>query len=122
MTVTDAAGCTVSQSYTITHPTFLAAPVTTQPSFCGQANGQATVNPSGGVSPYTFLWSNGQTTQTIINLTAGTYTITVTDFNGCTRRRNAVVTLSNGPVITLVNQTDVLCHGDASGSTSSSVP
>ena len=121
VTVTDAAGCTVSQSYTITHPTFLAAPVTTQPSFCGQANGQATVNPSGGVSPYTFLWSNGQTTQTIINLTAGTYTITVTDFNGCTRRRNAVVTLSNGPVITLVNQTDVLCHGDASGSLDISV-
>ena len=121
VTITDAATCTVSQSYTITQPTFLAAPVTTQPSFCGQANGQATVSPSGGVSPFTFLWSNGQTTQTIINLTAGTYTITVTDFNGCTRRRNAVVTLANGPVITLVNQTDVICHGDASGSLNISV-
>jgi gliding motility-associated-like protein len=121
VTITDAAACTVSQSYTITQPTFLATPVTIQPSFCGQANGQITVNPSGGTSPYTFLWSNGQTTQTIINLTAGTYSVTVTDFHGCTRRRNAIVTQANGPVITLVNQTDVLCHGDASGSLDISV-
>ncbi|MBK9638033.1 MAG: SprB repeat-containing protein [Bacteroidetes bacterium] len=120
MTITDGASCTVSQSFTITQPAFLAAPVTTQPSFCGQANGQATVNPSGGTSPYT---SSGvmDKQQTIINLTAGTYTITVTDFNGCTRRRNAVVTLANGPVISLVNQTDVVCHGDATGSLDISV-
>ncbi|MBK7966564.1 MAG: SprB repeat-containing protein [Bacteroidetes bacterium] len=116
VTITDGVGCSITQTFTITQPAFLSAPVTTQPSFCGQGNGQASVNPNGGVGAYTFLWSNGQTTQTIINLTAGTYTITVTDFNGCTRRRNAVVTLANGPVITLVNQVDVLCNGDATGS------
>ena len=121
VTVSDAGACTATQSYTLTQPTFLTAPVITQASFCGQANGQATVNPSGGVGPHTFLWSNGQTTQTIINLTAGTYAITVTDFNGCTRRRNAAVTLANGPVITLVNQVEVLCHGDTSGSINISV-
>lgn len=116
VTITDGVGCTITQVFAITQPPFLSAPVTTQPSFCGQANGQATVNPSGGVSPYSFLWSNGQSTQTITNLSAGTYTITVTDFNGCTRRRTAVVTLANGPVITLANQVNVLCNGAATGS------
>jgi gliding motility-associated-like protein len=121
VTITDAASCSVSQVFSVTQPSFLLIPVTTLPSFCGQSTGQATVNPSGGTGPYTFLWSNGQLTQTITNLTAGTYTITVTDFNGCTRRRNAVVTLANGPVITLVNQVNVLCNGGATGSIDISV-
>ena len=102
VTVTDAAGCTVSQSYTITHPTFLAAPVTTQPSFCGQANGQATVNPSGGVSPYTFLWSNGQTTQTATGLIAGTYTVTITN-SGSACPTIATITINQPSAIAAVD-------------------
>jgi len=46
---------------------------------CNYANGSATANPSGGVPPYTYSWSNGATTQAIVNMPVGTYTITVTD-------------------------------------------
>jgi gliding motility-associated-like protein len=116
VTVTDGSGCTARRVNTVTQPPFLSAAITTLPSFCGLATGQASVNPGGGTPGYSILWSNGQTTATITNLTAGTYSVTVTDQNGCTRRRNAVVSLSNGPVITLLSQVDVLCNGTSTGS------
>ena len=50
----------------------------------GLHNGTATANPSGGWFPYTFLWSNGATTQTITNLQPGTYCVTVTDIDAGT--------------------------------------
>ncbi|HKK39754.1 MAG TPA: choice-of-anchor L domain-containing protein, partial [Cryomorphaceae bacterium] len=55
---------------------------------CFSANdGQATVTPSGGTPPYSFLWNDAtnQTTQTAVNLTAGTYEVTATDANDCTQ-------------------------------------
>lgn len=48
---------------------------------CGQCNGSASANASGGIPPYTYLWSNAATTANIANLCAGTYTVTVTDNN-----------------------------------------
>ncbi|GGG56499.1 hypothetical protein GCM10011414_27920 [Croceivirga lutea] len=47
------------------------------------ADGVATVNPSGGTLPYTYVWDNGETTQTARSLTYGIHTVTVTDANGC---------------------------------------
>ncbi|MBK8362522.1 MAG: hypothetical protein IPL24_02240 [Bacteroidetes bacterium] len=62
-------------------------------------NGTATVTASGGTSPYTYLWSNGQTGSTATALTVGTYTVTVTDVNGCTATASATVSASlAGPV------------------------
>ena len=49
----------------------------------GFNNGMAMVNPSGGESPYTYLWSNGKTTKTILNLIPGMYSVTVTGANNC---------------------------------------
>jgi hypothetical protein len=51
---------------------------------CAQSNGSINLNVSGGTSPYTFLWSNGRTTEDITNLSSGSYTVTVSDFNNCT--------------------------------------
>src|SRR5262249_25248606 len=47
-------------------------------------NGTATANALGGVSPYTYNWSNSATTQTISGLAPGTYCVTITDAEGCT--------------------------------------
>jgi len=84
--VTDANGCTATQSFTITEPAMLTASqgAITHVSCNGNANGSATVNVSGGTAPYTYIWSNGQTGTSIGNLSGGTYTVTVTDANNCT--------------------------------------
>ncbi|MFZ4634077.1 MAG: T9SS type A sorting domain-containing protein, partial [Saprospiraceae bacterium] len=60
----------------------------------GQADGSATVNSNAGYPPYTYLWSNNQTTQTAVNLAEGSYAVTVTDLLGC----NDVLTVSVGVV------------------------
>lgn len=56
---------------------------TFSPSCNGGNDGFATTQTSGGTSPYTYAWSNGATTDTSFNLTTGSYTVTVTDANGC---------------------------------------
>ncbi len=58
----------------------------------GAANGQATANPSGGVPPYTYAWSNSGTSQNILNLSPGAYTVTVTDANQGTKTVSANIT------------------------------
>jgi hypothetical protein len=66
----------------------------------GMNNGTATANPVGGTMPYTFVWSNGQTTQSIINLLPGVYTVIVTDMNGCTASATQVIGITPcNPVI-----------------------
>ena len=56
----------------------------TQPTCYGYSNGEITITPSGGLEPYTYLWSNGETTQTISNLSAGNYSVIVNDAMGQT--------------------------------------
>jgi len=58
------------------------------------SNGSVNISMNNGTSPYTFLWSNGATTEDLVNRAAGNYSVTVTDFYGCTGSYNA--TISNG--------------------------
>ena len=96
-TVTDSAGCTNIQSVTLTQPLAMVVSVSVVPANCGAADGTATANPSGGTPGYTFSWSNGQLTQTTTGLASGTYTVTVTDSNGCTQTQFVTVTTTGGP-------------------------
>jgi hypothetical protein len=92
ITVVDANGCIQTTVITITQPPKVEGTVTTTATICLGATGTATVNPTGGVSPYTYLWSpGGQTTQTISNLAAGTYTCIITDSHGCTGTATGIV-------------------------------
>ncbi|MFN6091282.1 MAG: gliding motility-associated C-terminal domain-containing protein, partial [Bacteroidota bacterium] len=117
VTVTDANGCTAINSFNVSQSTFLSlANFSSVNTTCGQANGSAQIIPSGGVAPYTYLWSNGDITNQISNIGAGSYSVTVTDNNGCTRRRNFIITNTNGPAVTLTSQTNVNCFGEATGS------
>ncbi|MES2794699.1 MAG: HYR domain-containing protein [Bacteroidota bacterium] len=57
--------------------------VVTKPTCPNYDNGAIDLNPAGGIGPFTYVWSNGETTEDISDLTAGTYSVAVTDGNGC---------------------------------------
>lgn len=100
VSVTDASGCTAVRPFTITQP--LPMNITSQlgtQNVCGagNTNGSVYVNIGGGAAPYSFSWSNGQTTQIATGLSAGIYTITITDGNGC--RISTSVTITTVPAV-----------------------
>jgi gliding motility-associated-like protein len=70
---------------------------------------------TGGTPGYSYLWSDGQSTATAINLSAGPITVTVTDANGCTATRTVTVTNANAPTMSIVGTNDVTCFGDNDG-------
>lgn len=102
--VSDANGCTRSSSVTITEPTALASTATATNASCnGSTDGTATVSSTGGTAPYTYLWSNAATTTSNTGLAAGTYTVTVTDNNGCTITSASTITEPTAINVTVSN-------------------
>ncbi|BFM41424.1 hypothetical protein CFS9_00650 [Flavobacterium sp. CFS9] len=93
VTIKDANLCTITKTFTITEPTVLTATTSQMNVGCGGDNtGSATVTVSGGTPAYTYLWSpSGGTAATASNLTAGTYTVTVTDANSCTISKSVTI-------------------------------
>ncbi|MDX1912673.1 MAG: PKD domain-containing protein [Saprospiraceae bacterium] len=83
-----------------------------QPSCHGFTNGTATVNVSGGNAPYTYLWSNGQTTQTNFGIGAGTYSVTVTDANSATATGSTLVSQPN-PINVAITATGLSCDANS---------
>jgi gliding motility-associated-like protein len=125
-TVTDAAGCPKPVTVTITEPAVLGftLPVVANNPLCPLTNtGDATVIPLGGTPPYLYLWSDGQLAPTASALTAGNYTCTVTDANGCSPASGSIpVTLVDPPSISVNSfPSNVLCTGGVSGSISLNV-
>lgn len=119
VTVTDAAGCQTTATGTIGSPTVLTATTTATNVSCGGAsNGSATAVPSGGQAPYAYLWNTTppQTGVNAISLPAGTYSVTVTDFNGCTASATANVLPTTTVVVSIVAFSNVTCNGANDGS------
>jgi gliding motility-associated-like protein len=118
VTVTDNNGCTGTGSVTITNIAGPSAPFgTIVNETCTQQNGSVTVSPVNGTPPYTYLWSNGGTTATINNLSAGTYGVTVTDGNGCTASNSTTITDSPGPSLAQDVITPANCGSADGGAT-----
>ncbi len=90
---------------------------------CGTPAGSAAVSASGGLQPLTYSWNpGGASGASASNLTAGTYTVTVTDNNGCSVTATATITQSNGTLAVSANITsNVLCNGGTTGSASSNI-
>ena len=93
--VTDANGCTAITS-TVTLPVYtqLVASIQKRDTTPGQANGAARITPAGGAAPYTYLWTNGATTQTVTGLPLGPISVTVTDQSGCTVTVNGFILIN----------------------------
>ncbi len=91
--VTDGVGCNQSKNITITEPTnmIVGSNITNVSIFSG-SDGAIETNVIGGISPYTYLWSNAETGSGIVGLTAGSYDLTVTDANGCERLKSYTIT------------------------------
>ncbi|MDA8692752.1 hypothetical protein N9L92_01730 [Saprospiraceae bacterium] len=119
VTVTDSNECETTCSVTINQPTgTLSCGITEdEPVECfGDTNGQATVTPSGGNGDYTYLWDNGETTATAIELIAGEHTVTVTDSKGCNTVCLIEITQPDARIECTAEQTEpVLCKGEANG-------
>lgn len=117
ITVTDGNGCNASLPVTIAQPaSALASQLTVNSTTCGNNNGSAVVNPTGGTSPYSIIWSNGSTSNSISNLSASTYTVTVTDANGCSQVQTAVINPSTPLVLDSITNDSLSCFGYNDGS------
>ena len=124
VTVHDANGCPVTQTYSIT--TAGGPSVTLSSSANAKCNvscdGTATVNPTGGTGTYTYSWSgNPSTTATANSLCAGTYTCTIKDGNNCAITQTATITAPSVLTASSGSQTNALCNGASSGAATVSV-
>jgi len=72
----------ISSTITVEEPTQIMAPGTITPATMGN-NGAITINPAGGNQPYTYIWSEGSTTQNLTSISAGGYCVTITDNSQC---------------------------------------
>lgn len=98
VSVTDANGCTATQSVTVATQTATVTLTTssTNAASASSPTGSATATPAGGSAPYTYTWSNAQTTQTATNVLPGNYTVTATDANGCSATGSVTVSFNSG--------------------------
>ena len=118
VTLSDASGCTKTATVSLTQPAALTATVSSTGATCGSSNGSATVIAGGGTGGYIYFWNpTGQTGTTATGLGAGSYTVTITDANGCTQTQTANVLNTNGPNATM-SQTNLLCNGQCTGTSS----
>jgi len=111
--ITDGSGCSRTMVYVLTEPTAISASITVSNSECAKEDAYAIdLTLSGGKSPYYYEWSNGATTQDLAGMTSGTYSVTITDANGCTTSQEVVVNPTAATWSCLINQpgTSAVCN------------
>ena len=114
--------CAESFPVSVVGQTAITAMVTpTNVSCAGENDGQASVTPSGGLAPYTYLWTDGETMNAISGKSGGGYFVTVTDANMCTQVFPAAIGELTEIDIILDNQTAVSCDGSTGGTASVNV-
>ncbi len=97
----------------------LPAPVVTPVTCAGLSTGSIVIAPTGGAGGYTYKWSNNSTTKNLMGMPKGTYSVTITDQNGCTNApaagQNIAITEPQALVAGTPSHTDVKCLGTATG-------
>jgi gliding motility-associated-like protein len=117
VTVTDGAGCSSTAFVNITQPAALTASVSTTATNCGTSTGSANVSVGGGTGSYTYNWTpgnpTGDGTASITNISAGTYTVTITDSLGCTQSASGAVGSVGGPPVNAGADVTIVSGGSA---------
>ncbi|MFH2095243.1 MAG: T9SS type A sorting domain-containing protein, partial [Bacteroidota bacterium] len=115
VTVTDDLGCTATGSVTLTNPPQIQVNMyPNDVSTHGGSDGYIDIIINNGTPPYSFNWSNGASVEDIGGLSAGNYTVTVTDSNGCTRSATATVSEPDLLSVTIqVNGPTTFCYGSS---------
>jgi hypothetical protein len=117
VTVTDANNCVGVSTTTITQSAAaIQVSINATNATCGNADGSACAVATGGVAPYSFVWSNIQTTSCATGLGVGNYMVSATDANGCMAVEMSAITNTSGISVSLSSQVNILCFGSASGS------
>ncbi|MEO1259124.1 MAG: SdrD B-like domain-containing protein [Bacteroidota bacterium] len=123
--VDNASGCTATTNAFVSQPAEVEASVTGVAGGCTTL-GSAEASASGGTAPYTFAWSNGDTGPSIDNLSAGTYTVTATDANGCTDEASVSIAAGGSLDVTveIINEpsSSTVDDGSVEASASGGVP
>jgi gliding motility-associated-like protein len=117
VTVTDAANCAATASVEVLQPApFIIDSTAARAVSCfGGDNGTATVFATGGTAPYGYLWQDNQNTQKALNLGAGTFSVTVSDQNGCTAETNVTVGAPAELAVAFANVSGEKCAADCAG-------
>ncbi len=117
VTITDGNNIVKRASKTLVQPARLTATVVPTNILCkGSASGKATLTVSGGTPPYRYIWSGGQTTKDLVNVLAGTHTVTITDSKNCTVTISTTITEpATGMELTLASLTAPTAYGRTDG-------
>ncbi len=106
--ITDSQGCTSTETLNVTSNNAVTLAYTATQTGCTTSTGTATITPTGGTLPYTYLWQNGQTTQTGTGFAIGTFSCVVTDGAGCAQLEYVNITATN-PVLLSISSTPTGC-------------
>ncbi|MBM3917877.1 MAG: adhesin, partial [Sphingomonadales bacterium] len=118
LTITDFVGCTHVLVTTVSQPAQLVIIDTVQNVGCfGTLTGGIDLTISGGIAPYTYQWLTGQVTQDLSGLGAGTYTVNVTDANGCVVTDSFSITAPTTPMLLSLSGIGLTCFNSSTGST-----
>jgi len=113
---TDSLGCQIMDSVLVTVSAITDNPTITNVSCNGICDGQLSLTPTGGISPYYYLWNTGATTSNISSLCSGTYTVTVHDDFGCQKIYTYYVAQPAPIVLSILDTQNVFCNGICNGS------
>ena len=120
ITVTDDSLCTVSDVISVTEPSALSVTSVVVDENCNLNDGSISVNTTGGTSPYVYLWASGETATTVTGLAAGSYSLTVSDANGCNSPQTITIGTIGGITLTVAG-TDAVCNAGPTGSAVSNI-
>ncbi|MBC8301374.1 MAG: gliding motility-associated C-terminal domain-containing protein [Pelagibacterales bacterium] len=114
--VSDSLGCSLTDSATINQPDSISVSKTITNVLChGYHTGSINLSVSGGLPPYTYLWSDSSITQNLLNVGAGNYSVLISDINNCEYNLSGTISEPQFPITPNLVGTNILCNGDATG-------